>query len=295
MTKPKWRMPNEPRTMHDKSRPDPPRNFVLPASSFIRHSTFGFRHFLGGILVFLLTFNLRAAEVIPPAPPHYFNDNAGVVAKQVADNLNTQLKDFEQATSNQIAVAIYPKMQTASSIEDYAQHIFEAWKPGQKKLNNGAILLVFTQDHKMRIQTGYGLEGALPDALCKQIIEDEIAPRFKAGDFNGGMTAGVKAMMAAAKGEYKGTGRTHRQEKGKSGPPMIVFIFIFGFVIVHILSRLRRAKATQFGSAGRRSWNQGWYIDTSGGGSGGGWSGGGGSDFSGGGGDSGGGGASGSW
>ena len=150
----------------------------------------------------------------------------------------------------------------------------------------------------MRIHTGYGLEGALPDVICKRILDDEIAPRLKAGDFNGGMTAGVNAMIAAARGEYKGTGRTHRQEEGGSSSG-IGFLFVVLFVAIVIASKLRRGTATQYGATGRRSWNQGWYIDSSGGGSsGGGWSGGGGDSgggFSGGGGDSGGGGASGSW
>ena len=248
----------------------------------------------------VLAASTRAAEVIPPAPPRYFNDRAGVVSQQVAQGLNRQLEEFEKATSSQIVVAIYPKMQSGSSLEDYAQRIFEAWKPGQKGLSNGAVLFVFVQDHKMRIQTGYGLEGALPDAICKRILDDEIAPRLKAGDFSGGMAAGVAAMISAARGEYKGTGKTHR--KSDTNPDLakgMVFFFGLVFVLIVLFSKLRRSTATQFGSSGRRKWNQGWYIDTSGGGSsGGGWSSSGdsgGGGFSGGGGDSGGGGASGSW
>jgi uncharacterized protein len=256
------------------------------------------RPLLSIALFFVLITLLRGAEVIPPAPAQYFHDGAGVVSKEVAGKLNRQLEDFEKATSSQIVVAIYPKMQTGSSIEDYAQRIFEAWKPGQKGLSNGAVLFVFVQDHKMRIQTGYGLEGALPDAICKRILDDEIAPRLKAGDFNGGMSAGANAMMSAARGEYKGTGGTRRQSD--TNPELakgLVFLFSFIFVLIVVSSKLRRNTATQFGSSGRQSWNQGWYIDSSRGGGGGGWSsgGGGGGGFSGGGGDSGGGGASGSW
>ena len=106
--------------------------------------------------------------------------------------------------------------------------------------------------------------------------------------------------MAAARGEYKGTGKTHRQDQGSqnSSQGFVIIVFVI-IVIFSVLSKLRRQTATQYSTGGRRSWNQGWYIDTSGGGgSGGGWSGGGGDSgggFSGGGGDSGGGGASGSW
>jgi len=299
MTNDEIRMTKEVRSPNDEASPSARVfRFEIRDSLFVRHSPFRFRHFLGGVLFLFFVLSLHAAEVIPPAPAQYFNDYAGVVRKQVAQNLNKQLEDFEKATSSQIVVAIYPKMQTGSSIEDYAQRIFEAWKPGQKKLSNGAILFVFVQDHKMRIHSGYGLEGALPDVICKRILDDEIAPQLKAGDFNEGMTAGVNAMMAAARGEYKGTGRTHGQSAGNQDSPLPV-IFIIAVVIILILSKLRRGTATQYGANGRRSWNQGWYIDlNSGGGSGGGWSGGGNGDgggFSGGGGDSGGGGSSGSW
>jgi uncharacterized protein len=192
-------------------------------------------------------------------------------------------------------------MQSDSSLEDYAQHLYQAWKIGQKGKNNGALLLVFTQEHKMRIHTGYGLEGPMPDVICKRIIEDEIAPHFKQGDFDEGLEAGVTAMMAAARGEYKGTGRTHKETQNHNGGSALPVLFVFVIIIFSILSKLRRRTATSYGSAGHQSWSQGWYFDTSSssGGSwssgGGGFSGGGDSGFSGGGGDSGGGGASGSW
>ena len=103
-------------------------------------------------------------------------------------------------------VAVFPKMQSDSSIEDYTVRVARSWQVGQKNKNNGAVLFVFVQDHKMFLQVGYGLEGVLPDALCKRIIDEQITPRFKAGDFDGGLTAGVQAILAATKGEYKGTG-----------------------------------------------------------------------------------------
>src|SRR5215471_16480906 len=153
-------------------------------------------------------FSARSAEKIPPAPARYFNDYAGIVSAPKANQLNKTLEDFERETSNQILVVIYPKMESDSSLEDYTVRVAQAWRVGQKAGNNGAVLFVFVQDRKMYIQVGYGLEGALPDALAKRIIENEIKPRFRAGDFDGGLTAGIAAMLAATKGEYKGTGRT---------------------------------------------------------------------------------------
>jgi len=231
----------------------------------------------------------RANEVIPPSPAHYFNDYAMVVNSGVADNLNRELEDFEKSSSNQLVVAIFPTMQTDSSIEDYAQRIFQAWKPGQKKINNGAILLVLIKEHKLWIQTGYGLEGVLPDVICKRITDDVIAPRLRANDFNGGMTDGVHAMIQAAKGEYKGTGRTVAQKGNGELPSWVIpWVFPVGFFLLFILLGSRSRRGTYYGGGG---------TYTSWGGGGGGWSSGGGDSggFSGGGGDSGGGGAGGSW
>lgn len=250
-------------------------------------------------LICAWAFSVARAEVIPSSPAQYFNDYAAVVAPSVASQLNQKLENFERSTSSQIVVAVFPKMQTESSIEDYAQHIFEAWKPGQKKLNNGAILLVFVQDRKMRIQTGYGLEGALPDATCKRIISDEIAPHLKAGDFNRGLTAGVNAMIAAAQGEYKGSGKTVHDRASQNGSPDSFFIvaFVLFMILMTVINAIRR-RGTAYGSNGRTSYGGGWYFDSGGSsswGSGGGFSGGDSGGFSGGGGGSGGGGASGSW
>jgi uncharacterized protein len=232
-----------------------------------------------------------AAEVIPPAPARYFNDYASVVSAPTANRLNQTLENFERDTSSQIIVAIFTKMQSDSSIEDYTVRVARAWKVGQKDNNNGIVLFVFVQDHKMYIQVGYGLEGALPDSICKRIISQEITPRFKQGDFDGGLSAGVTAILAATKGEYKGRGNTVADSGGGSSsqsvPGVVVIVFIIFFVII-FLSIISRSS--------RRSGGGGWIFF---GGGGGGWSGGGGGGggggFSGGGGSFGGGGAGGSW
>jgi uncharacterized protein len=232
-----------------------------------------------------------SAEVMPPAPKLFFNDYAHVVSSQTADRLNKTLEDFERQTSSQILVVVFPKMESDSSIEDYTVRVAQSWKAGQKGKDNGAVLFVFIQDRKMFLQVGYGLEGALPDVLCKQIIENEIKPRFKAGDYDGGLSAGVQAILAATKGEYKGTGRTvangTARKQGGKGP--LVFFILF-FVVMMLLSRRRRSGF--WGGA-----MTGWMLGGGGfsGGGGGGFSGGGGGGFSGGGGGFGGGGSGGSW
>jgi len=241
------------------------------------------------IVLLLLGFRLFSAEVIPPAPAKYFNDYAQVITADTAAQLNQTLENFERESSDQILVAVFPKMQSDSSIEDYTVRVARAWRAGQKEKNNGAVLFVFVQDHKMYLQVGYGLEGVLPDALCKQIIAEQITPHFKAGDFNGGLTAGVQSILAAVKGEYHGTGSTVAEGVRQTSQPgfPIGFIVIIGIILLIIIFTNRSG----FGSGG------GWIIGSSGGGwsGGGGFSGGGGGGFSGGGGSFGGGGAGGSW
>jgi uncharacterized protein len=253
------------------------------------------------ILALLPGLRSSAAEVIPPAPAKYFNDYAGVVSTTTADRLNKTLEDFERESSSQIIVAVFPKMQSDSSIEDYTVRVARAWKAGQKEKNNGAVLFVFVQDRKMYVQVGYGLEGVLPDAICKRIIAEQIAPRFKAGDFEGGLTAGVQSLIAAAKGEYQGTGRTVAERRGvgsvSSGAGSVLSVLcplaFLALIVLITFSQRRRGMVYR---------NRGWMwtggmLGSGGwsGGGGGGFSRGGGGGFSGGGGSYGGGGAGGSW
>lgn len=255
-----------------------------------------------GLALFSLA---RAAEVIPPVPPNHFNDFAGVVRQDTAGQLNRELAQFERDTSNQLLVAIYPRMQSDSSVEDYAVRVAQQWGVGQRDRRNGAVLFVFQQSRDVRIVTGYGLEGALPDALCKQIIENEIVPRFRAGDFDGGLAAGVRAMMAAVRGEYRGSGRTSAESSSRVGgmsQGMIMMMIILAIIVMSSL-RARSRRNVLYGPRGRRvmggnpwigggGWGGGGF---GGGGWGGGGGGGGGGTFSGGGGSFGGGGAGGKW
>ena len=247
------------------------------------------------ILFLLAGFRLFAAEVIPPKPAAYFNDYANVVSTGTAAQLNQTLEDFERQSSDQIVVAVYPTMQSDSSIEDYTVRVFRSWMVGQKDKNNGAVLFVFVQDHKMFLQTGYGLEGVLPDALCKRIIDEQISPRFKAGDFDGGLTAGVQSIIAAVKGEYKGTGTTVADRNSRasgSADSVISFIVFVLFILAVVFLRgsgMFLPWLLFSGTGSNRNWGGGGYSG------GGGFGGGGGGGFSGGGGSSGGGGAGGSW
>lgn len=252
-----------------------------------------------------------AAETLPPAPARYLNDYAQLTRPEFAEHENEVLADFERKTSNQILVAIFHKMDSDSSVEDFTTRAYHAWRVGQKEISNGAVLFIFVQDRKTQIVTGYGLEGALPDATCKQIIETDIVPAFKQGAYEAGLSAAVDSMLKAAAGEYKGTGTTVYQTQhpaGSAAPTSSGFpIFPIILIALVFLFMLRRGRGTVYGSSGMS--NIGWFVAGNllggggrssggwGGGGGGGFSGGGGDSggFSGGGGDTGGGGAGGSW
>lgn len=251
------------------------------------------------LLLFFAAPALPAAEVMPPKPAGYFNDYANVVSNDVALRFNEQLAQFERETSNQIWVVAYPKMQSDSDISDYTYRVKNLWHVGQKGRNNGAILFVFVNDHKMRIETGYGLEGALPDAICREIIANVIAPRFKENNYEAGFSAGIAAILQAARGEYSGSGKTALEQSRKkpSGNGGII-VFIMFVILLIALSRAGRKRRGYGYSSGGGPFIGGWGGGSggwSGGDSGSGSSGGGFSGSLGGGGTGGGGGASGSW
>src|SRR5208282_1090877 len=133
---------------------------------------------------------------------------------------------FERETSDQVVVAIYPTMQSDSSVEDYTVRVAQSWHAGLKGKDNGVVLFVFVDSHQLYIQVGYGLEAVLPDVTCQQIISNEITPRFRSGDYDGGMTAAVNAIMAATKGEYHGTGRTVGDRMAVSSGMVKVGLFV---------------------------------------------------------------------
>jgi uncharacterized protein len=243
-----------------------------------------------GLYVLLISHSF-AAELIPSTPKAYFNDYANVVSKEAASGFNEQLAQFERETSDQVVVAVFPKMQSDSDIADYTQRVAQAWGIGQKDRRNGVVLFVFIQDRKMFIQVGYGLEGALPDATAFDITERHIKSLFRTGNYEAGLATGIDLICKAIRGEYKGSGKTVAERKGGGGVfgllPFITFI-----IVLIIISRLFR-KPGGYGYSSRRGGPV--FIPSGGGWSSGGSSGGGFSGFGGGGGSFGGGGAGSSW
>ncbi len=253
------------------------------------------RHACGRVLGFWLAClglmfaaPIARAEVPASPSPHYVYDEARWLGPAAFAAIDKRLQDYERESSSQMLVAIFQALPESGEMVDFSQRVFEAWKPGEKGKDNSAILFFFVNDRKIRIHVGYGLEGALPDARCKQIIEEVIAPRLRAGNRELAVAAGIEAMIAATKGEYQGTGRT-RLDHGE-GIPFPVIILLVIILLVLISSQQHGEVVITRGGSRHGGWGDG-----GGGWGGGGWGGGGGGGFSGGGGRSGGGGASGGW
>jgi len=242
------------------------------------------------LLVIVICSVCAAAETKIPKLEQRISDFTNTLSFQEWQQLDHLLKSFEDTTSTQIVVVIVNSLE-GESVEEYANKVFKENKIGQAKKDNGVLLVVAKQDHAVRIEVGYGLEGALTDAIASQIIRQEIIPHFKSENYFGGIVTGVDAIMRATAGEY------HADSKGNKAPAvsvgLIFLVIMFGiFFFLPMLSSRRRSIIGSGGHSYFSGWGYGGGFGGSGFG-GGGFGGGGG--FSGGGGMSGGGGASGSW
>jgi uncharacterized protein len=147
----------------------------------------------------LAIYSLALALEVPPLRGRV-NDYAKLLPQERARALEAQLEKFEQETGHQIAVLTIPSLD-GDSLEDFSIRVAESWKIGEKGFDNGAILLIARDDRRLRIEVGYGLEGVMPDAIASRIIREVITPRFRSGDYAGGIEAGVDAILKITKGE----------------------------------------------------------------------------------------------
>ena len=252
---------------------------------FVRHACGRVLGFWLACLGLMFAAPTARAEIPASPSPHYVYDEARWLGPAAFAAIDKRLQDYERESSSQMLVAIFQALPETGEMFDFSQRVFDAWKPGEKGKDNSAILFFFVNDRKIRIHIGYGLEGALPDARCKQIIEEVIAPRLRADNRELAVAAGIEAMIAATKGEYQGTGSTRLDRR--DGIPFPVIILLVIILLVLISSQQHGDVVITRGGSRHGGWGDG------GGGWGGGFGGGGG--FSGGGGRSGGGGASGGW
>jgi uncharacterized protein len=190
-----------------------------------------------GILLLLFTSLNLSAQDIPqqPTPPRLVNDLASILSPDQTQQLEYQLKKFNDSTSNQIAIVIVKSLNGLTA-NDMAQQIGSKWAVGQKKYNNGVVILIkpksATEKGEAAIATGYGLESVLPDATCKRIVDQIMVPAFKQGDYYAGIAAGSIYVMKFATGEYKDS--SFAKTKSKKAPVFILplILIIMGFIVM---------------------------------------------------------------
>jgi uncharacterized protein len=256
------------------------------------------------LLLFAFSFLLANAQDIPPKPnpARLVNDVAHVMTADQINSLEQKLVAYDDSTSIQIVV-VTVQSTNDYPIDDYALKILRDWGVGNKKTNNGLVILAAIKDHKVFIATGYGMEGSVPDITAHQIIENEIVPAFKQNDYYTGFSNGADAIIKASAGEYKAPAGYANRGKGSTGGGIFALMIII-VVIILIISRIGGGGSGGgglFSGSGILPFIIGNMIGSAGrggfGGGGGGWSGGGGGGGFGGfgGGSGGGGGAGGSW
>ncbi len=212
-----------------------------------------------------------------PSLKNYANDFTSTLSSEQLSFFNSKLQTFDDSTSNQLVLLMIPTLGD-NSIEDYANETASKNKIGTKKNDNGILLLVVKDDHKVRIEVGYGLEGALPDALCSSIIRNVMIPNFRQNDYFTGIKDGIDAIILASKGEYKAV----QKNKSDNNVHAIFSIIMIIFFIITFFIRGGGGSGLFFlGGLGGFGGGGGGFGDGGG--------------FSGGGGSFGGGGASGSW
>jgi uncharacterized protein len=244
------------------------------------------------VVIFLLFLSGAGPAQLPETPhlTQYITDLTGTLTPSELSTLNGKLRAFESETSNQLVVLMVPTTGD-ESIEEASLKAAEANGIGQKEKKNGVLLFIAKNDRRMRIEVGYGLEGALPDITAGQIIRHEIGPRFREGSYFAGIDAGVDAIILATKNEYTAEPKSSRRSSHDFSPLVILIVVLF-VVMRSMFGRRRyfgrRGRYTGFGG-GWGGWRGGGFGGFGGGGFGGG------GGFSGGGGSFGGGGASGSW
>jgi len=241
------------------------------------------------VLAFALLLTLVAAQaIVYPTLSGRVVDAANVLSPQTRADLTTKLADLEDKSSIQLVVATVSSLE-GQEIEPYANDLFRTWQIGQAKKNNGVLLLVAPKEHHVRIEVGYGLEGTLTDAISKLIIVNGMAPRFKTGDFNGGITRGVDDIITTlTTDQSEWQKKPDLRQQDDQAPGWLILLAVIFFIIIFIIAMRHGGGGPggflvgmASGLASGRSSGGGGFSDSGG--------------FSGGGGSSGGGGASGDW
>lgn len=241
-----------------------------------------------------LTFSSAGAAAasgpVPEKPARWVTDRAGVLSPGAAAAIDGKLEAFEKAQGSQVLIAIFPNLPENEVLEEYTQRVAEAWRVGRAKQDDGVVLFLFVADRALRLEVGYGLEGALTDLESKRILQGTLIPHLRNGDYDGGFSAAADAILTAIQGEYTADAAgTPRQRSKSSG---FVFFMILIVLLILISAARNRGGRHSNWTGGGGGWGGGGFGGGGGGFGGGGFGGGG---FSGGGGSFGGGGASARW
>lgn len=248
--------------------------------------------FICSLLIPMLSFG----QNIPDQPTGHVNDYANMLSSSEQQRLETKLRNYRDTTTTVIAVATINSLE-GRNIQQVGTELFNRWNIWEGDKNNGVLILIAKQEHRMRIDVGYGLEGAIPDVMAGRIIRDVLNPNFKKGNYYAGLDRATSILIDLARGEFQGELTENR--RGSGGDDMASFIVFFLFIVFVIYASSRKGGGKNGGKR-RRTMGPGGFIFLGGGfgGSGGSFGGGGGGfgGFSGGGGfGAGGGGASGGW
>lgn len=206
------------------------------------------------LAVLLLSATLTRAEVAIPLLKSHVTDLTATLSASEATQLEQKLAAFEKAKGSQVAVLIVPTTQP-ETIEQYALRVAETWKLGRKGIDDGVLLLVAKNDRALRIEVGYGVEGALPDAMAKRIIAEIIVPQFKAGNFVAGIDMGINTILSLLKGESLPLPSTKNSPGNSSGMhilldnfiPVLIGLIVLGRMLQALLGRLIGAAMTSIG------------------------------------------------
>ncbi|MEE1883961.1 TPM domain-containing protein [Pedobacter flavus] len=184
------------------------------------------------IIIFIFLAKFSFAQDFPAKPSKLVNDYSNTLSPDQIASLEQKLVAFDDSTSIQVAIAIL-KSVGDYDINDYALQLGRKWGVGGKDNNSGVIIVVAIGDRKISIQTGYGMEGVLPDIYTKRIIENDIKPYFKNQDYYGGLEAGTNSIIAISKGEYKNTQpKSVKRNEHKGASAFIIFLIIAAIIII---------------------------------------------------------------
>lgn len=193
--------------------------------------------------LFLATLLVSGAHAfdVPQKPQGFVNDYAGVLNPETKSYLESELARFSASTTHEIAIVTIPEIGSRDTIETLSIRIADTWKVGKEKADNGIIFIIAPNDRQARIEVGYGLEGIMPDIVANRILNDDVFPKFKAGDYDGGIIAGAERIMQVASGEIV----IHEEKSASAGfsanvlEPLLVFLFAILVGLAEYLARTR--------------------------------------------------------